>query len=68
MEQSFGIHSVKLFWSLLKGGDGWEKNTKPLNDVADYAGEKYAFYLGWLMHYTSWLIIPAVGGIVLVAI
>lgn len=59
---------ISLHWSLLIGGRGWDKNTNLLNDVADYYGEKYAFYLGWLMHYTSWLVLPAVGGIVLVAI
>jgi len=59
---------LSLHWSLLIGGKGWDKNTNLLNDVADYYGEKYAFYLGWLMHYTSWLVLPAVGGIILVAI
>jgi len=49
-------------------GRGWEKNIQPLNDIADYTGEKYAFYLTWLVHYTSWLMIPAVGGVVLLAI
>ena len=40
---------------------------QPINFIADYYGEKYAFYLAWLLHYTSWLIIPSILGLFLLA-
>ena len=41
---------------------------QPLNAVADYYGEKWAFYFAWQIHYTSWLIIPSIGGVALLAL
>lgn len=38
---------------------------EPLNFIANYYGEKMAFYFAWLLFYTSWLMIPAIPGIAL---
>ena len=38
---------------------------QPLNFIASYYGEKVAFYYAWLMFYTSWLLIPAIPGVIL---
>lgn len=38
---------------------------QPLNFIANYYGEKMAFYFGFQIFYTSWLVIPAVPGIAL---
>ena len=40
-----------------------EKKVKALDDIADYFGEKYAFYIAWLLHYTCWLIYPSLIGL-----
>ena len=37
---------------------------QPLNVIKDYYGEKMAFYFAWLIHYTGWLMIPSVIGLV----
>jgi Calcium-activated chloride channel len=55
-----------LLWGFLWGG--WKKNFVPINDLKDYVGEKQAFYVAWLIHYTGWLLVPLVGGIILLAI
>lgn len=41
------------------------KYMQPLNFIANYYGEKMAFFYAWLMFYTGWLIIPAIPGIAL---
>lgn len=38
-------------------------NAQPLDRVKNYFGEKVALYFGWLGHYTTWLITPAVLGV-----
>jgi hypothetical protein len=38
---------------------------QPINFIANYYGEKQGFYFAWLMFYTSWLMVPAIPGIVL---
>ena len=38
---------------------------QPLHFIANYYGEKMAFYYAWLLFYTSWLMIPAIPGIAL---
>jgi hypothetical protein len=38
---------------------------QPLNFIANYYGEKMGFYFAWLSFYTSWLLIPAIPGVVL---
>ena len=35
----------------------------PMNYIREYYGEKVAFYFCWVIHYTGWLIIPALFGI-----
>jgi len=53
-------------WSFLLGG--WKKHFVPINDIKDYIGEKQAFYVAWLIHYTSWLMVPFLGGLILLAV
>lgn len=67
IEKGFYKNCWQLLWTLL-WGNSWDKNTQPLNDIADYAGEQYAFYISWLMHYTSWLMVPSLGAVILLAI
>jgi anoctamin-8 len=38
---------------------------QPIDDVAQYYGEKVAFYFAWLEMYTRWLIWPSIAGIIL---
>ena len=38
---------------------------RSLDFIADYYGEKFAFYLAWLIHYTHWLMYPAAVGLIL---
>jgi len=42
----------------------WVKFTQPLNFIADYYGEKMGFYFAWLIHYTSWLFLLSILGVV----
>ena len=42
----------------------WDFNGEPLWDMKNYMGEKIALYFAFLTHYTTWLWIPAVLGIV----
>lgn len=37
--------------------------TQPIDQVAQYFGEKIAFYFAWLELYTRWLIVPSVVGL-----
>ena len=48
-------------------GLGFKRNNTviALDYVADYYGEKQAFYFAWLLHYTSWLMIPSVVGFII---
>lgn len=59
-------YQSKLIWSFLWGR--WEKDFVPINDLKDYVGEKQAFFMAWLIHYTSWLLFPLLGGVILLAI
>lgn len=43
----------------------YRRKVKPLDYIADYYGEKWAFYFAWLLHYTSWLILPSIGGLII---
>ncbi|RLN91184.1 hypothetical protein BBJ28_00004762 [Nothophytophthora sp. Chile5] len=38
---------------------------QPLDDVAQYFGERIAFYFAWMEMYTRWLVVPSVAGSVL---
>jgi hypothetical protein len=38
---------------------------QPLDDVAQYFGERVAFYFAWMEMYTRWLVVPSVAGVVL---
>lgn len=42
----------------------WKKYAQPLDFIAHYYGEKQGFYFAWLVHYTSWLIVPGIIGII----
>lgn len=60
-------HGLKLLLGFLTNKT-WENDMQPLNAIADYYGEKWAFYFAWQIHFTSWLIIPSIGGIALLAV
>lgn len=57
-------------WGLVFGfiNTRFRAHTKALDYVADYYGEKTGFYFAWLIHYTSWLLIPSVVGAIIYAI
>ncbi|KAG3121706.1 hypothetical protein PI124_g1003 [Phytophthora idaei] len=38
---------------------------QPLDDVAQYFGERVAFYFAWMEMYTRWLVVPSVAGVIL---
>jgi hypothetical protein len=42
----------------------FSRYVKSLDYVAEYFGEKMGFYFAWLIHYTSWLLIPSVVGVI----
>jgi hypothetical protein len=44
---------------------GYKQCLKPLDKVAEYFGEKRGFYFAWLLHYTSWLLIPSSIGLII---
>ena len=41
---------------------------QPLTFISSYYGEKFGFYFAWLVHYTGFLLLPAIGGIILVIV
>lgn len=41
------------------------KYMQPLNFIANYYGEKMAFFYAWLTFYTSWLFVAAIPGLAL---
>ncbi|KAF1793927.1 Major facilitator superfamily domain [Phytophthora cactorum] len=43
------------------------KLSQPLDDVAQYFGERVAFYFAWMEMYTRWLVVPSVAGVILFA-
>ena len=44
---------------------GYKRNMQPLNFIKDYYGEKMGFYFAWLIHYTGWLILPSLFGVII---
>ncbi|GMF29822.1 unnamed protein product [Phytophthora lilii] len=38
---------------------------QPLDDVAQYFGERVAFYFAWMEMYTRWLVVPSIAGVIL---
>jgi len=65
IEDSWNRYRTRLFFGFITGS--YLKSMQPLNFIANYYGEKLGFYFAWLTFYTSWLLIPAVPGIVLFA-
>ena len=60
---SFHEYKYKLIRGFIYRG--FLVNMQPLNFIANYYGEKFGFYFGWLLHYTGQLIIPATLGIII---
>ena len=40
------------------------RSLEPLHHIANYHGEKIAWYVAWMTFYTSWLLIPIIPGII----
>jgi len=55
-------------WRLLRGmiTGNYMKYFEPINMIKNYYGEKYAFEFAFLIHYASWLLIPAFFGMLVV--
>ena len=55
-------------WRLIKGmiTGSFLKYFEPINMIKNYYGEKYAFEYAFLIHYTAWLLIPGVAGVLVV--
>jgi len=65
IETCWENYRTRLFFGFITGN--YIKAMQPLNFIANYYGEKMAFYFAWLMFYTAWLLIPAIPGILLFA-
>ncbi len=60
--ESWNMHKYGLFKGFLTGY--FEKGSlQPLHLIANYYGEKMAFFYAYLVFYTAWLMIPAVPGL-----
>lgn len=63
IQQSWDKYKLPLVWRLAT--TGFEEEMQPFNFIADYYGEKYAFYFAWLVHYTAQLLLPTFIGLVI---
>jgi hypothetical protein len=59
---SWKKNGLKLTLGFFLGN--WVEYSQPFNFVANYSGEKVGFYFAWLVHYTAWLAIPAIIGLI----
>jgi hypothetical protein len=55
-KDKYGLYGGFAFQTILSD------HMKALDLIADYYGERFAFYFAWLLHYTHWLIYPSVIG------
>ena len=55
-------------WRLIKGmiTGSFLKYFEPINMIKNYYGEKYAFEYAFLIHYTAWLLMPGIAGVLVV--
>jgi hypothetical protein len=44
----------------------YTKYFEPINMIKNYYGEKYAFEYAFLIHYTAWLLMPGIVGLMVV--
>jgi hypothetical protein len=54
---------LPLINQLFKEGSKYEFNE--LSSIKNYFGEKMAFHFVWMAFYTVWLVIPAIGGLMI---
>ena len=58
---SWNKYRMRLAFGFVTGS--FTDNMQPLNVIKDYYGEKLGFFFAWLMHYTGWLLIGSVLGL-----
>ena len=63
--ESLEKHITRLIWNMLSMTDSFMGHFEPINLIADYYGEKYAFFLAFFLHHVAWLLIPAFFGTIL---
>ena len=57
------VHFVAEREEIMK--ESWNPSSKlPIEKIKNYYGDEVAFYFSWLNFFNAWLIIPAIGGIV----
>jgi hypothetical protein len=61
--KSWQQNRVGLFIGFITGN--YQDSMQPLQLIANYYGEKMAFFYAYLLFYTSWLLIPAIPGLIL---
>uniref|UniRef100_K3W8D0 Anoctamin transmembrane domain-containing protein n=1 Tax=Globisporangium ultimum (strain ATCC 200006 / CBS 805.95 / DAOM BR144) TaxID=431595 RepID=K3W8D0_GLOUD len=62
---AFPLHNFEELAELKKKWFSWKFAPwgQPLVEIKDYFGEKVGLYFAWLGHYTTWLIMPSLVGI-----
>ena len=63
--ESLDKHAYRLVWNMLSMSESFLKHFEPINLIADYYGEKYAFYLAFMLHHVGWMLVPAFFGTIL---